>query len=68
VADMSREIALAKILENDNLDGMLLNRTINEIILNKESYKKMGQNATKISISNTKDRIYEQIFELVERK
>ena len=67
-AKVLENVGAAKIIENDNLSGKLLNSTINEIVLNKDEFIQMGNNATLISIKNTKEKIYEQILELVNKK
>lgn len=66
-AKVLEKVNATKILHNEELTGNLLNRTINEIVLSKENMHIMGKNAEKISIKNTKEKIYEQILELVER-
>lgn len=67
-AKVLENVKAAKIIENDMLKGKLLNSTINEIVLNKDAFEEMGKNASKVSIKNTKEKIYEQILELVNRE
>lgn len=67
-AKVLENVNAAKIIENDLLNGSLLNNTINDIVLNKENCSQMGNNAMKIAINNTKDKIYQQILELVNIK
>lgn len=67
-AKVLENVEAAKIIQNDLLNGKILNSTINEIVLDKEKNIQMGNNASTISIKNTKDKIYEQILELVNRE
>ena len=67
-AKVLEKVNAAKIIENDLLDGTLLNNTIKDIVLNKENCIEMGNNAAKIAVNNTKDKIYQQILELVNMK
>ena len=50
---------------NDEINGEKLNKTIEEIVLNKDKMKKMGENALKISTVDAEDKIYEEIKKLV---
>lgn len=67
-AKVLENVNAAKIIENDLLNGALLNNTIKDIVLDKENCIEMGSNAAKIAINNTKDKIYQQILELVNMK
>lgn len=67
-AKVLENVNAAKIIENDLLNGILLNNTIEDIVLDKENCIEMGSNAAKIAINNTKDKIYQQILELVNMK
>ena len=57
----------AKIIENNRLNGEILNSTINEIVLNKDNLEKMGKSAESISITGTTEMIYEEIQKLVNK-
>lgn len=67
-AKVLEKVNAAKIIENNNLNGNLLNSTINEIVLNKENLEQMGLNASSISINGTTEMIYEQILQLVNKE
>ncbi len=67
-AKVLENIKAAKIIENQALNGEILNTTISQIVSNKEKFIKMGNNASKIYIKNTKEKIYEQILQLVNRE
>lgn len=67
-AKVLENIGAAKIIENDALNGKLLNSSINEITMNKDKYIEMGKNASKISVKDTQEKIYEQILELVNKE
>ena len=58
-------VGAAKIILNDEMNGEKLNKTIEEIVLNKDKMKKMGENALKISTVDAEDKIYEEIKKLV---
>ena len=64
-AKVLEKINAAKIITNDNLNGELLNNTINSIIEDKSVCEKMGQNAFKVSTTNVEEKIYEEIKKLV---
>ncbi|MBR0350475.1 MAG: undecaprenyldiphospho-muramoylpentapeptide beta-N-acetylglucosaminyltransferase [Clostridia bacterium] len=67
-AKVLEKIDAAKIIENDNLNGELLNKTINEIVLNKDNLKLMGSSAFSISINDTQDKIYQEILALLNKE
>ena len=64
-AKVLEKIEAAKIIENDKLNGKILNSTINEIVLNKDKLIDMGIKASTIAIKGTTDLIYEEILQLV---
>ena len=64
-AKVLEKIGAAKILLNDKVEGSLLNKTIEEIILNRRNMEQMGKNALKISTNNVEDKIYDEIRKLV---
>lgn len=51
----------AKVILNDELNGVNLSNTINEMIKDKQNLIKMGENARKMAIYNVEDKIYEEI-------
>ena len=64
-AEVLQNVGAAKIILNDELNGTILNSQIEEIVLNKEKKKKMGQNALKVSTNDAEDKIYNEIKKLV---
>ena len=64
-AKVLEKVNAAKIIENDKLEGNILNKTIDEIILNKNVLKQMGINSSKISVKDTQSKIYNEILKLV---
>lgn len=64
-AKVLEKVDAAKIILNENLNGDILNETIEKIILDKEHMKKMGQNALKVSTTNVEDKIYSEIKKIV---
>lgn len=63
-AEVLEKINAAKIMNNDTLNAEDLNIMI-EGMLDKDTLKIMGENARKIAINDTKDRIYREIKTLV---
>ena len=59
------KVGASKIILNDELNSTILNKTISDIVLNKDKQKEMGENALKISTVDSEDRIYEEIRKLV---
>lgn len=66
-AKVLEKVDAAKIIENNNLNGNILNATINEIVMNDGTLKQMGINANTISITGTTEMIYEEILKLVNK-
>lgn len=66
-AKVLEKIGAAKIIENDSLNGDILNKTINEIVLDKDNLKLMGSSAYSISINDTQDKIYQEILALLNK-
>lgn len=62
-AKVLENINSAKIIKNDELTGEKLDNMINSMICDKVKLKTMGENAKKISITDTEDRIYKEIKE-----
>ena len=58
-------VGAARIILNDEINGEKLNKTIEEIVLNKEKIRKMGENALRISAVDAEDKIYDEIKKLV---
>ena len=51
----------AKVILNEELDGVNLSNTINEMIKDKQNLIKMGENARRMAIYDVEDKIYEEI-------
>ena len=64
-AKVLEKINAAKIIVNNELDGNILNTTINSIIMDKEVCKKMGEAAFKVSTKDVEEKIYNEIRKLV---
>ena len=58
-------VGAAKIILDEEINGSILNDTINQMISDKNTLKQMGENALKISTTNAEDKIYEEIKKLV---
>ncbi len=63
-AEVLEKINAAKIIQNDILNAEILNENI-EKMLDKDTLKVMGQNAKKVAINDTQDRIYKEIRMLI---
>ena len=66
-AKVLEKIEAAKIIVNNELTGENLNSSIEEIVLNKEKCKKMGENAGKIANTDVEDKIFKEIKTLVKK-
>ena len=64
-AKVLEKIGAAKIILNDDLTSRKLSKSIDDIILDKNVMKKMGENALKIATDNVEDKIYKEIKNLV---
>lgn len=60
-AKVLEKIDSAKIILDKDLDGRILENTICSLIKDKTKLKQMGQNARKIAINDSQERIYKQI-------
>ena len=66
-AKVLEKVYAAKIIEDKNLYGEILDTTIKKIVLDLDKMKRMGENATKIEMKNVLDRIYNEIKLLVKK-
>ncbi|MCI8760538.1 MAG: undecaprenyldiphospho-muramoylpentapeptide beta-N-acetylglucosaminyltransferase [Clostridia bacterium] len=64
-AKVLENIGAAKIIINDELTGKKLNEGIEEIILDVAKMQQMGENATKVSVTQVEEKIYQEIKKLV---
>lgn len=64
-AKVLEKVGAAKVILNDELTGEILNSTIENIILDKNKVKEMGNNAFKVSSEDVENKIYEEIKKLV---
>lgn len=67
-AKVLEKIGAAKIIINDELTGEKLNQVIEEIIMDKSKLQEMGENASKVSVNNVEDRIYQEIKKIQLKK
>ena len=58
----------AKIITNDNLNGEILNNTIDSIVCDKLMIKNMSENAFKLATEDVEEKIYNEIKKLVTDK
>ena len=58
-------VGAAKIILNDQINGQILNSTIEEIIRNPINMQEMGKKALKISTIDAENKIYEEIKKIV---
>lgn len=59
------KVGAANIILNDDMNGKKLNQKIENIILNPEKMKKMGENALTISTVDAENKIYQEIKKLI---
>lgn len=64
-AKVLENVGAAKIIKNDELTGELLNKYIEEIVLNKEKCLKMGKAALTVSNKDVENKIFNEIKKLV---
>ena len=64
-AKVLEKVNAAKIILDNELNGNILNETIEKIIINKDDCKKMGENASKIATKDVENKIYQQIIQII---
>lgn len=64
-AKVLEKIGAAKIITNDELNGEILNTTIDSIILDTNICKQMGEKASKVATVDVEEKIYNEIKKLV---
>ena len=64
-AKVLEKIDAAKIILNDELTGEKLNKELDDIVLNEEKMKKMGENALTVSKIDAVEEIYKEVQKLV---
>ena len=64
-AKVLEKIGAAKIILDNEMKGEILNKTIEEIVLDKDKCEQMSKNALKISTTNVEDRIYNEIMKTI---
>ena len=64
-AKILESVDAATIIENDKLNGTVLNKKIESIVLDKEKCEKMGNNAFKVSNTKAEEKIYDEVKKLV---
>ena len=64
-AKVLENVGAAKILMNNELNGEILNETIESIIMDRDITSKMGKAALKVSTKDVEEKIYKEIKKLV---
>ncbi len=59
------KVGAAKIILDNEINGKILNKAVEEIVLDKQKMTNMGRNALKISTKDAEDKIYKEIKKLV---
>lgn len=67
-AKVLEKIDAAKIILDNEMKGEILNKEIEEIVLNKNKCEQMSKNALKISTTNVEEKIYNEIIKTIENK
>ena len=66
-AKVLENVGAAKIILNDELNGEILNKQIEEIVLDKNIEIQMSKNALKISTHDVEEKIYKEVLKLVKK-
>ena len=64
-AKVLENVGAAKIILNNELHGEILNKQIEEIVLDKNMEVQMSKNALKVSTHDVEDKIYKEVLKLV---
>lgn len=67
-AKVLEKIDAAKIILDNEMKGEILNKAIEEIVLDKDKCEQMSKNALKISTTNVEEKIYNEIMKTIESK
>ena len=67
-AKVLENVGAAKIILNDELSNENLNTNIEKIVLNKNKVEEMSKNALKVSTTDAKEKIYNEIVKVVKEK
>lgn len=67
-AKVLEKIDAAKIILDNEMKGKILNKAIEEIVLDKDKCEQMSKNALKISTTNVEEKIYNEIIKTIESK
>lgn len=65
-ARVLENVGAAKIILDKDLNSEILSNTIQKMVSDRKELEKMGKNATKISIKNVEDEIYNQIKKVIQ--
>ncbi len=66
-AKVLENVGAAKIILNNELHGEILNKQIEEIVLDKNMEVQMSKNALKVSTHDVEDKIYKEVLKLVKK-
>ena len=66
-AKVLEKVGGATIITNDSINSELLDKTIKDIVLDKNKCEEMGKNAHKVSTKDVEEKIYNEIKKLVGR-
>lgn len=61
-ARVLEKVGAAKIILDKDLNGEILNQTIQQLLEKEETLRQMGKNAKKIAVSDIEDKIYQEIL------
>src|SRR5699024_4673724 len=61
-AKVLEKVGAAKIILDKDLNGEILNQTIQQLLEKEETLRRMGKNAKKIAVSDIEDKIYQEIL------
>ena len=66
-AKVLENVGAAKIILNNELHGEILNKQIEEIVLDKNMEVQMSKNALKVSTHDVEEKIYKEVLKLVKK-
>ena len=67
-AKVLENVGAAKIILNNELHGEILNKQIEEIVLDKNKEVQMSRNSLKVSTNNVENKIYKEVVRIVKEK
>lgn len=67
-AKVLEKVGAAKIILNEELNADILEKTINDLVKDKNNLGTMGKNAEKLSVHNVEEKIYVEIKDIIKQR